>query len=279
MTSTGSKLNTAKAPAGLKRKGSNGPNSGTRPYNHYNLYFILERELFLQARGVFPSSNSVYDIQNNYGFIDLPPLPSRYASLVLPYEWYIHKKKKRAHVKSHGIISFRDMAAMIANSWKQEGEDMTTYFKVVAIRVKTRLDELMEVKKNSLQNQPAVVPSATADALVDKKPISHQAKKLKEVVSAPTSQVASLDGPFRTSYGNEFNVPYNIPLSIGSPRSSVFRRTVSAPIDNKGHGTTNKSRDLTAASRSSSFSSSDTFPDVDVSNEEIIAMWNQYVVI
>ena len=149
---------------------------------------------------------------------------------------------------------------------------MTTYFKVVAIRVKTSLDELMEVKKNSLQNQPTA-------ALVDKKPISHKAKKLKEVVSAPTSQVASLDGPFRTSYGNEFNVPYNIPLSIGSPRSSVFRRTVSAPTDRKGHGATNKSRDLTAASRSSSFSSSDTFPDVDVSNEEIIAMWNQYVVI
>jgi len=134
-----------------------------RPYNHYNLYFILERELFLQQRGIFPStdqitpdaealrsqqvlSQSLVSIvepqQVNYNDIEIPTLPSRYSSLVLPKDWFVHKKKKRAHVKTHGLVSFREMAAMVASRWKQEDQEIILYVKTVVEKIKQRTDEL-----------------------------------------------------------------------------------------------------------------------------------------
>ncbi len=116
------------------------PNSDPKPYNH-NLYFILERELFLQERGIFPTiqeASSFHrpdtsDAAAQYcSNIEIPPLPARYSSLILQDDWYVNKKKKRAHVKVHGIISFRELAAMVASSWKKEDEESVKYFDVVA---------------------------------------------------------------------------------------------------------------------------------------------------
>eukprot|EP00581_Thalassiosira_minuscula_P016627 CAMPEP_0183721908 /NCGR_PEP_ID=MMETSP0737-20130205/14023_1 /TAXON_ID=385413 /ORGANISM="Thalassiosira miniscula, Strain CCMP1093" /LENGTH=243 /DNA_ID=CAMNT_0025951973 /DNA_START=47 /DNA_END=778 /DNA_ORIENTATION=+ len=127
--------------------------SNPRPYNHYNLYFILERELFLQSRGVASATNSQrpkdVGFHDEYGSIGLPPLPSRYSSLVLPRDWFVHKKKKRAHVKTHGLVSFSDMAAMVASRWKQESQEIVLYVKTVAQKVKQRHDELKKTRPNN----------------------------------------------------------------------------------------------------------------------------------
>ena len=164
--------------AALKRKVSSGSTSshgdGGRPYNHYNLYFILERELVLQERGVFPKeppAKTGRGVQRSdstgsevdYSDIDLPPLPLRYAALALPDGWYIHRKKKRAHVKTHGIISFREMATMVANRWKQEDRDIVAYVKTVARSVKQRFDEA-----NRLHNMSSASLLQEADATMMK---------------------------------------------------------------------------------------------------------------
>ncbi|KAL7537525.1 hypothetical protein ACHAXR_007885 [Thalassiosira sp. AJA248-18] len=134
----------------FKKDSSSG--SGPRPYNNYNLYFLLERELFLQERGVYPSTNHAEEASTlqrsssagshvDYSGIDLPPLPSRYSALVLPDDWYVHKKKRRAHVKTHGLISFCDMASMVGARWKQEDNDIRLFLKTVSEKVKQRFEE------------------------------------------------------------------------------------------------------------------------------------------
>lgn len=127
----------------LKRENSSS-HSDLRPYNHYNLYFILERELFLQERGVYPLNDRGVNSHNtgvDYSGLCLPHFPTRYSSLVLQHDWFVHKKKRRAHVKTHGLVSFSGMSAMIAARWKKEDEAITDFVTEIAGKVKRRLEE------------------------------------------------------------------------------------------------------------------------------------------
>ena len=64
----------------------------SKPYNLYNIYYILERELFLQSNSEYQSKDASVIPSNfitGYEYIDLPDLPTRYASLDLPFDWYM----------------------------------------------------------------------------------------------------------------------------------------------------------------------------------------------
>lgn len=150
----------------MNAKTSSMSDSDPKPYNHYNLYFILERELFLQANGVYPTRDRfVQDTEVDYTGLELPPLPSRYSSLVLHDDWFVSKKKYRAHTKSHGLISFREMAAMIStrwkeesSSWKEDGSEIRAFVRTVAERVKQRCREHRRSKSyRNKANQARVV--------------------------------------------------------------------------------------------------------------------------
>lgn len=59
-------------------------------------------------------------------YANLPPLPSRYASLVLPADWYLpgkEKRRKRKHRRTHGAISFQELSLRIASAWKVLRDD------------------------------------------------------------------------------------------------------------------------------------------------------------
>ena len=91
-----------------------------KPYNCYNVFFILERARLLEARQLGstaasakiarPSSPSNTDSAaalTGYEFIEVPPLPPRYCHLetTLATNWYDpgrNKLKKRKHNKTHG---------------------------------------------------------------------------------------------------------------------------------------------------------------------------------
>ena len=95
--------------------------ASSRPYNCYNLFYILERELCLQSSGVetwktantkettdSSGSGSVQedDVSTDYSDLEIPSLPPRYQSLILQNNWFVHGKrnmKKRPHVKTHGV--------------------------------------------------------------------------------------------------------------------------------------------------------------------------------
>ena len=123
-----------------------------RPLNSYNLFFILERELLLQSKGndttkgkdLSRRSTSVYfddyaDLASQF-----PPLPSRYQSLHLSADWYMHgkDKKTRAHIKTHGVISMKELSRSMAVNWKNVDEDIKEYVTEVARMVLDRRDEL-----------------------------------------------------------------------------------------------------------------------------------------
>ena len=87
---------------------TNNKNKVAKPYNNYNIFFILERELLIQARGKQPSpasSTAAFEF-NGYDKIALPSFPPRYAHLAVTLDpnWFVSgkKKAKRKHTKSHG---------------------------------------------------------------------------------------------------------------------------------------------------------------------------------
>ena len=124
-----------------------------RPYNCYNLFFILERELFLQSRGVHTLKDHVdyHSIQvSNYNNLDLPDLPPRYQSLILPDYWFVHGRKKnqtRPHIKTHGVASLREIAVMVASNWKKVDEETLRYVKTVANVLKRRRDQIKRTRE------------------------------------------------------------------------------------------------------------------------------------
>jgi hypothetical protein len=82
-----------------------------RPYNVYNIFFILERARLIQAcdqvakyktapAKQLPSSSVDF---SGYDLLYLPDLPPRYHDLLLPPDWYVPgKNAKRKHVATHG---------------------------------------------------------------------------------------------------------------------------------------------------------------------------------
>ena len=123
-----------------------------RPLNSYNLFFILERELLLQSngfdttkgKGLSRRSTSVYF--DDYADLALrfPPLPSRYQSVHLSADWYMHgkDKKTREHIKTHGVISLKELSRSMAANWKMVDEDIKEYVIEVARMIKERRNQL-----------------------------------------------------------------------------------------------------------------------------------------
>ena len=97
-----------------------------KPYNSYNLFFIIERAWLLETRQLGstaasaeiarPSSSSNTDTAaalTGYEFVEIPPLPPRYFHLemTLATNWYDpgrNKLKKRKHNKTHGGKDIHD---------------------------------------------------------------------------------------------------------------------------------------------------------------------------
>ncbi|KAL3769004.1 hypothetical protein ACHAW5_007830 [Stephanodiscus triporus] len=104
-----------------------------RPCTEYNIFFQLERAFILQVNlKAEPDSDDAAKIfhlsQPTYS--GLPPLPRRYASLILTYDWFLpgkEQRRKRKHRKSHGVISFHDLSAMVATAWKTVDHEIKSY--------------------------------------------------------------------------------------------------------------------------------------------------------
>ncbi|KAL7531214.1 hypothetical protein ACHAXR_003906 [Thalassiosira sp. AJA248-18] len=121
-----------------------------KPYNRYNIYFILERERFLQSNSKYSSKTAVSDACSanfitGYENLDLPNLPKRYECIDLPRGWYMpgkRKAKKRDHKKTHGLASFQEIARVVADGWKSVDDETLEYCSIVAEMLKQRHKEL-----------------------------------------------------------------------------------------------------------------------------------------
>ena len=127
-------MNPNKAATALKmtnKKQTTKSKKNPRPYNRYNIYFILERERLILAKGgttkwSSPSSSkdAMVPINEGYKNMELPHLPMRFVHLTVPDGWCVPcQQKRRPHRKTHGVASFRELARSIASSWKTIDEE------------------------------------------------------------------------------------------------------------------------------------------------------------
>lgn len=102
-----------KTKQGIDWEAASLPSPIARPYNSYNIFFILERVRFIEAQKnrLGPNVNNTPkpQIVTNTGYegLNLPPLPPRFAHLesVLPSNWYCPGKNAmstRKHERTHG---------------------------------------------------------------------------------------------------------------------------------------------------------------------------------
>mmetsp|Transcript_16825 Transcript_16825/g.35588 ORF Transcript_16825/g.35588 Transcript_16825/m.35588 type:complete len:346 (+) Transcript_16825:415-1452(+) len=130
-----------------------------RPLTEYNLFFQLERSYILQVllstQPNIKPEEAFDPSQDSYK--GLPPLPDRYASLVLPYDWHLpgkERRRKRKHRKSHGAIGFHELSNMISSAWKNADAEVKHYCSQVSkVGLATYKVQLKEWKKMSKKNQ------------------------------------------------------------------------------------------------------------------------------
>lgn len=142
----------------------------TKPYNRYNVFYILERERFLQSnynykrKTVPPPSNFI----TGYELLDMPDLPPRYENLDLPYDWHMpgkHKATKRYHTKSHGLASFKDIARHVADEYKNIDKVTLEYVTRVAAILKQRQGELKAARRRDLERIAVVDALASTSSI------------------------------------------------------------------------------------------------------------------
>lgn len=107
-----------------------------RPLTTYNIFSILERHYILQ-NSPQPTATELLEEE---AAVDqtLDPYhatrPPRYASILLPPEWYVvgKNRKKRQQHKNHGIIGFKKLSRMISKAWNEADASTKEYCKIIS---------------------------------------------------------------------------------------------------------------------------------------------------
>jgi hypothetical protein len=135
-----------------------GPYMG-KPYNRYNIFYMLERERMLQSNSSYkkkPSGDLSGKSTHGYEDLDLPDLPPQYASLDLSSDWFVpgrRMNKKRVHKKTHGLASFQEIARVVADGWKNIDETTLDFCTVVAEILKQRHKEIKSRRESTIRSQ------------------------------------------------------------------------------------------------------------------------------
>eukprot|EP00581_Thalassiosira_minuscula_P014630 CAMPEP_0183716732 /NCGR_PEP_ID=MMETSP0737-20130205/10521_1 /TAXON_ID=385413 /ORGANISM="Thalassiosira miniscula, Strain CCMP1093" /LENGTH=911 /DNA_ID=CAMNT_0025946029 /DNA_START=163 /DNA_END=2895 /DNA_ORIENTATION=- len=128
----------------------------SRPYNRYNIYFILERERLIRAKGGSTDwtkgadVGAKWSIKEGYDNLNLPPLPSRFAHIDnIPEGWCVADKikKRRRHRKVHGMLPFRELAKSIADTWKAVDKETLNWCTEVEKILMQRHVKILEFEK------------------------------------------------------------------------------------------------------------------------------------
>ena len=115
----------------------------------YYFYFALPLEIILRKMGDSNPEPTSTDRVVYEGYDDIiaaiPPLPPRYQSLTdLPRDWFIHTKTKapRSHKKTHGLLSFNEIARLVSDNWAKVDVETLTFLKDINAMMRSRHQEL-----------------------------------------------------------------------------------------------------------------------------------------
>lgn len=128
-------------------------------YNPYNIFFMLERQLMLHARGggvnalQNPIDTSISPLAHPNKRLILPPLSAcrRYTHLPLTNNWFLElqatqqKNKKRLHRKTHGLIPFREMAQTCAKNYREMDFETKRFVNEVVNSLGRHCEELEKI--------------------------------------------------------------------------------------------------------------------------------------
>lgn len=155
-----------------------------RPYNRYNIFFILERELAVQSNSdCRPSFEGLPDFVTGFEGLDIPDeLPPCYAHLELSSGWYLPARNtSRKHNKSHGVMTFSELSRSIAKAYKKVDQKTFRYIDVVS---KAMIKRSHEIKK------AGGIAGQTARTYSSNKSISKVPKASRRIsVEARTNEV------------------------------------------------------------------------------------------
>mmetsp|Transcript_17103 Transcript_17103/g.26468 ORF Transcript_17103/g.26468 Transcript_17103/m.26468 type:complete len:371 (-) Transcript_17103:301-1413(-) len=175
-----------KATESKKRTWKKPKDKPKRPLSAYNLFFQHERNLIVTAET--PAGQE-------------PPFPSTGEK----------KKRKRRHRKTHGKISFADLARTIADKWKNTPPEGRATFEARAAIEKARYLEELEAWKRNKESSEQTATSNTSDEAV-------KIRKQPEPI-APCSSLAGMK-PKTTSLQDLFK-GYSAPkMYVPNPNSS-----------------------------------------------------------
>jgi len=217
-----------------------------RPYTSYNLFFQLERQYILQTLGVQPQIAPAHifhpvDARANYHG---PPLPSRYANLILPYDWHIPGKtqrRKRSHRKSHGKIGFYELNNRISKAWAMV-DDETRKFCVNLSDIESR--KYKRVKKVPKKAVAQKKVSISTKAMVDSE---NDAASFDWTVDFPQDEFAT-----DKSHSDKNSI---------SVRPTIYRQVSLGSVNEKHH------EDHSSRNHRGSLT------EVDMADDEIIDIW------
>ena len=115
----------------------------------YNVFVILESELFYQERGFKTDGNLNLDhdlrLSLQYGGIadSFPPRPTRYESLKLSNSWFLKKPYRSKEWIDDGHSS------LIASNWWTCDKEVKAYVEIVARIVNNHRDEAIKIKRDA----------------------------------------------------------------------------------------------------------------------------------
>ncbi|KAL7530383.1 hypothetical protein ACHAXR_003459, partial [Thalassiosira sp. AJA248-18] len=163
-------------------------------YLQYSIFFQLERAYILQVLlHVQPDLDPVESFHpSQTTYAGLPPLPCRYASLNLSYDWHLpgkEQRRKRRHRKSHGAIGSHELTTRIANAWRNVDEDIRQFCsRVCRMGLRKYNDEMKEWKETHGKNDSS--ETMTVDMTTSTRApvaISNKKSKTKDPEEVATS--------------------------------------------------------------------------------------------
>lgn len=214
-----------------------------RPYNRFNLFFILERELILQSNPEYKSDMRRPPFVTGFEDIEVPStLPARYANITIPEGWYLPgRSKARSHTKSKNLIPFAALSKAIAQNYKNVDKETFNYLDAISKSMVKRSKELkakyVAEQRHAVASLPAQRP--TAASLPAQRPTM---ASLPIIRPPPVAAPMQLEGPldFRVSSAQSgqlrrvslHQMNGTTPLSVtaeplrqsraGSPRATVY---------------------------------------------------------
>jgi len=206
-----------------------------RRYNLFNIFFMLERQLLLQARGGgINAIKDPIDTTNSplprHKELKLLPLCQRYKHLPLTSNWFAeliqHHRKKRKHTKTHGILPFRELAKTVAKNYREIDDDTHKFLKEVLKRLRRHLDESDAIDaKDEIEAIQREISGDTAGAVrgcQKTKGLSQdEAVKVQQLMGTKTQMISSSSPHTVHNHltSSSYHVSQDIYLLEGRPSS------------------------------------------------------------